>query len=205
MGVFALSLIGYKKYQHTTLYALAIGGVVNANYFNGISTPIECFGLPFGIDSMIYTLFVFCVMVVLLQDGKKSAYLITVSSIIAIVFSAVMELIAKLFTYGSSVEIWCSFLTFMISAFASIVAVFITIEIIHRVKKNHSPYLCMTLGIGLVTLLDSVIYYPLVSLVSYTENLWLCAMASLMGKAIALIYSLITLKLLFMLKSKTKA
>ena len=53
--VFSLTLIGYKKYHSTTLYALAIGGVVNANFFHAEYYPISCFDLPFGIDSFIYT------------------------------------------------------------------------------------------------------------------------------------------------------
>ena len=201
MGVFALSLIGYKKYQNTTLYALAIGGIVNANYFNGITTPIECFGLPFGIDSLIYTLFAFCVVVVFLNEGKRSACLITVSSVVAIMFSAVMELVAKLFTLGNSPEIWMSFLTFTSSALASLLASFITIHILSRLQ-NRNAYGCMAFGIVLITGLNAAIYYPLCALISQSGIPWLHVAASFIGKGIALIYSLIALKLLNVLKNK---
>ena len=58
--IFLCSLIGGKKYRSTTLYALAIGGAVNANFFHAGFYPIDIFGLSFGIDSIIYSLFIFC-------------------------------------------------------------------------------------------------------------------------------------------------
>ena len=203
VGAFSLSLLGHKNYQSTTMYALAIGGVVNANYFNAVTAPIECFGLPFGIDSLIYTLFAFCVMVMLLNDTKKSAYLLAISSVIAILFSAFMELIAVLFASGSSADIWVRFASFMISAFASIVAVCVTVEIIDRIKNKYSPYVCMALGITLITILNSGIYYPLSLLIASNDRLWVYVGTSFIGKAIALVYSVVALKILNILKARS--
>ena len=69
--IFLLSLVSYEKFRSTTLYALAIGGAVNANFFYAGNYPIFCFGIPFGIDSIIYTLFLFCVLLMFLKEGKK--------------------------------------------------------------------------------------------------------------------------------------
>lgn len=203
MGVFALSLLGHKKYHNTTLYALAIGGVVNANYYHAMAYPVDCFGLPFGIDSLIYTLFAYCVMVVLLSDTKKSAYLLAFSSIIAIVVSALMELMAKLLMAGSTPEAWQDFGSFLISAFASVVAVSVAIEVIARCKERWNPYGCMALGIAIITLINSGIYYPVSSLVfTAAEDLWLYVGTSFMGKGIALVYSLLALWALKWLKAR---
>ena len=202
MGVFALSLIGNKKYQTTTLYALAIGGVVNANYFDAVSHPIDCFGLPFGIDSVIYTLFVFAVMVVLLKDTKKDAYLLAISSIVAIMFSALMELFAELLANGSTVAIWVTFLTFAASALGSAVAVIPAVEIVARLKKKHSPYLCMAVGICIMTIINGAIDFPLTALVTSTPIQWVYVGTSFAGKGTGLVYSLIMLKILNTLKKK---
>lgn len=189
---FSLSLIGYKKYKATTLYALAIGGVVNANFFHAGAYPVTCFGLPFGIDSLIYTLFVFCVMVMLLHETKRDAYLLAVSSIVAILFSACMQLVADLLSIGSSVFVWQRFAGFCISAFASIIAILVAVEIVSRMKAKHNAYLCMAVGIIITILLNSGIYYPLSVLINVsTGNVWLYLATSFLGKLIALGYSLL--------------
>ena len=87
ISLFLLSMVGYKKFRTTTLYALAIGGAVNANFFHAGNYPINCFGLPFGLDSIIYSLFTFCVIIMFFKSNKKDAYILTLSSIIAIIFS----------------------------------------------------------------------------------------------------------------------
>ena len=57
--IYSLTVVGYKKFRQTTLYALAIGGAVNANFFHALNYPIYCFGLPFGLNNIIYPLFAF--------------------------------------------------------------------------------------------------------------------------------------------------
>ena len=202
-GVFSLSFIGYRKYQNTTLYALAIGGVVNANYFHAVDYPIDCFGLPFGIDSLIYTLFAFCVMVMLLKEDRRAAYLLAVSSVTAIVFSALMELIAALFVSGSSAEVWTTFASFMVSAFASAAAVPAAVEAIVRLKPKRSPYLCMALGIGIIALIHSGIYYPLSAVIYASDIPWVYVGTTFAGEAVAVVYSLTALRVLHWLKNKT--
>lgn len=202
-GVFSLALIGHKKYHNTTLYALAIGGVVNSNYFHSGNYPIDCFGLPFGIDSLIYILFAFCVIVMLLNDSKKSAYLLAISSIIAIMFSALMELSARLLAGEALGAAWEIFQSFAISAFASVVAIVVAVEAIERLKKKYNPYACMALGIGMIAVINSGIDYLTTAIVKgATETVWIYALTAFMGRGIALVYSLVTLKILNMLKSK---
>jgi hypothetical protein len=202
-GVFALSLIGHKKYHNTTLYALAIGGVVNANYFHAANYPIECFGLPFGIDSIIYTLFAFCVIVMLLRQTKKDAYLLAVSSIIAILFSAFMELAAKMLAGENLVEAGMVFELFLISAVASAIAVIAAIETVQRMKEKYNQYVCMALGIGIITIVNSTIYYSATAILrGATDNIWLYFSTAFAGKGIALIYSLVALKVLNLLQKK---
>ena len=200
--VFSLSLVGYKKFKATALYALAIGGVVNANFFHAGAYPVDCFGLPFGIDSLIYTLFAFCVMVTLLHETKKSAYLLAASSIIAILFSACMQLVAELFTLGSTSEVWKTFATFLISAGASVIAVIVAVEIIDRLQGKCNVYLRMMIGIVMITVLNSCIYCPLTMLINtLPDQIWLYLAASFIGKLIALGYSVLTL---FFMEQKEK-
>lgn len=203
LAVFALSLIGYKNYHSTTLYALAIGGVVNANFFHAGAYPINCFGLPFGIDSIIYTLFAFCVMVMLLKENKKSAYLLAFSSIIAILFSAAMQLFADLFSKGSSKTVWTTFISFSISAIASVIAVAVTVEFIERFKKRFNQYLCMAFGIAIITLINSIIYHPLAIFINGTPiNLGDLLLTSVIGRFIALLNSVLMLGFMTLIEKR---
>jgi len=192
--VFLSSLIGYKKFRNTTLYALAIGGVVNANFFHAGNYPINCFGLPFGIDSIIYVLFIFCVVVMYLKEGKKSAYTLAFSSIIAIMFSALMQLVAELLSKGSSIHVWFNFLTFTISSIASVIAIISMLEILSKLIKIKNSYLILIIGIVISTLLNTLIYYPLTVLIYGTPaNILILVLTSFIGKTIALICGILTL------------
>lgn len=192
--IFSLSLIGFKNYRSTTLYALAIGGVVNSNFFHAGIYPIDCFGLPFGIDSILYTLFAFCVMVILIKENKKSAYLLAFSSIIAILFSAVMQLTADLLSNGSSQSVWISFGSFCISVLASAVAVITAVEVVERIKLCRNQYLCMIYGIVITTTINSGIYYSLSPLIgAASSGIGVLLITSFIGKAISLGYSLLIL------------
>lgn len=203
-GVFLSVLLGGKKFRSTALYALAIGGVVNANFFHAGNYPIKIFGLPFGIDSIIYTLFVFCVMIMYIKEGKKPAYLLSFSSIIAIMFSALMQLVSDLLSKGSSTVVWSAFLNFTVSSIASIIAIVIMLEILNLIK-NKNPYLIMALGIIIVSIINSCLYYPIATIImGRPENILTLLLTSLIGKSIALICSIVTLYLINLYDKKTQ-
>lgn len=192
--IFLTSLIGYNKYRSTTFYALAIGGVVNANFFHAGNYPIICFNLPFGIDSIIYTLFIFCVIFMCIKENKKSAYLLSISSIVAIIFSALMQLVSSLLSYGNTLDIWKPFLTFMASSLASIITVIIIIEFLDKIKDKLNSYLLMIIGIVIASIINTAIYYPFNALINgIPSNLSSLLIASFIGKFIALLSSLFAL------------
>lgn len=190
--LFLLSIVGYKKFRATTLYALAIGGAVNANFFHAGYYPINCFGLPFGIDSIIYSLFIFCVMIMFFKANKKEAYILTISSIIAIVFSSCMQLFVDLLTKGSSLEIWTTFFNFAISSIASAIAIWIMLEISQKLQqKKVNQYVILVLGMLIAAIINSSIYYTATTLIhGAPENILQLLLTSFIGKMIALVCSL---------------
>lgn len=190
-GVFSLSFIGHKNYQNTTLYALAIGGIVNSHYFRAATHPILCFGMPMSIDSVIYTLFAFCVLVTLLWENRRSAYMLALSAIVAIAFSATMELASALLSGRAAPAAWKQFGVFAASILASILAVIATVESIARWKGRYSDYLCMAAGLGLLSILYGSIYYPLsYALGNAPQNLCTYIGAFYAGIGIAMVMSL---------------
>lgn len=197
ISIFLLSLVGYKKYRSTTLYALAIGGAVNANFFHAGKYPIDCFGLPFGIDSIIYTLFAFCVIVMLLKEDKKSAYLLAISSIIAIMFSAFMQLISDLLSFGNYDSVWQTFGTFLVSSIASVIAIVAMLETISRLKNKVNEYVLLIIGLLMATIINSLIYTPLTTLINGTpDNILTLLLTSFIGKIIASACGIFTLFLI---------
>lgn len=193
--VFLLSLVCYEKYKFTTLYALAIGGAVNANFFHAGNYPIMCLGLPFGLDSIIYSLFAYCIIIMFLKENKKEAYILTISSLIAIMFSAAMQLIADLYSIGSCYLAWKPFINFSVSAIASLISVWAMLEILDKLKnKKVNEYALLIIGMLIVSFINSSIYYTLATWINGTpENILTLLLTSFIGKLIALICSIGTL------------
>ncbi len=194
IAIFMSVLLGGRRYRSTALYALAIGGVVNANFFHAGNYPIDCFGLPFGIDSLIYTLFVFCIVVMFLKIGKKSAYLLMVSSVIAILISAIIQILTQLLSTGTGWAEWSAFLGFVVSSFASIFAITVMLEVLNPFRKKLNQYVLLIIGIILATTVNSAIYYPLSILITgEITNIGMLLLTSFIGKAIAMLISIPTL------------
>ena len=82
-------------------------------------------------------------------------------------------------------------------------AIVVAVEAIERLKKKYNPYACMALGIGMIAVINSGIDYLTTAIVKgAAETVWIYALTAFMGRGIALVYSLVTLKILNMLKSK---
>lgn len=195
---FLAILIGGKKYRTTTLYALAIGGAVNSNFFHSQAYPINCFGLSFGIDSVIYALFVFCVIVMFLQNGKSQAYTLLISSVVAIAISATCQLLAELLSKGSTSACWIEFSDFIISATTTLIITSLMIEIISKLKeKGMNNYFIIAIGSLFSIIINTVIYYGILTILKGSTNTLLSLiLTSYIGKAIGLACSLLAYYLL---------
>lgn len=206
LALFSACLIGGKKYRGTVLYALAIGGAVNANFFHAGNYPIKIYGLDFGIDFVLYNIFIFCVIVMLLENGKKDAYLLGTSSIIAIMLSAVFQFIAELFSKGYSVTIWENLINFAFSSLASIIVLVIIVELISFFLRRNiikNKYVLVLIGMGIATILNSPIYYALSGLVlGHAENVGYLLLSSFIGKLLTIGVAVLTLFLLEIIDKK---
>lgn len=193
-------LLCKRKHRSALLYTLAIGGVVNSNFFHAGITPIYVGSLPFGLDSIIYTLFVFCVMTMFLYEGKKQAYALLVSSLAAILFSALVQFAAYAAVKGwSDIDNLKLFATFLISIFASAVALVASIELAEVFRrKNMANWLNLTIGLIISTVLNSALYYGLSAWLNggLGAEFALTFTASVIGKLIAIAFSIITYVLL---------
>lgn len=208
VAVFLATTIGFEKKSiwGTIIGALGVGGVVNANFFHAGDYPIDVFGWSFGVDSIIYTLFIFTVILKLFYYGKKEAYVYTISAAGAVLFAAIIELTACAFSDGHSVDIWRRFGGFVISVGATIAAGLIMIEVICAIQKKkqiHRMWLVI-IGIVIATIINSTIYYglhPVVSGIKFDPHLMY---TSYFGKIMALGCACLAFFMIMLIEKKMK-
>lgn len=195
--VFFCSLIGYKKYFSVALYALAIGGVVNSMYFGFNDFPINIFNLNFGIDSIIYSLFLFAVLMMFFETGKKNAIMLTVSSVLAILFAAHMELFAKIFSDNISMEMWQRYWSFIFTFIASLGASICMIYIVSILKNKTkiNEYLLLIIGMGIGSFINTTIFYGLNGFIQdlTLTQIGISLASSYIGKALSILVGLLVL------------
>lgn len=194
----------YKKFRKDLIYVLAIGGAVNSNIFNINDFPIYIGNLIFGVDSILYTLFVFCIIFIYFYYGKKEAQSLTYTSIASIFVGAIIQFVAYWASYGFGNELVITFSSFLISIVATIVAINLTIMFLEKFKNLNKFVLC-ALSIVLASIINSTIYFSLVSIFSNLgENFVPSLLGSYIGKLIALIFSVICFIIIDFIEKKAK-
>lgn len=154
-----------------TLLAVAIGCAVNANIFNPIYYPIQLGSLSFSIEAVLYTLFMYTIVVRILDYGYKDAQKMTLTSIAAIIISAFIELVALLSYNGFSAQAFKTFSYYLFSSIGTIVGVWVMIWITIKCReKNISSYLIIPFAIIASGLVHSIIYYGGMALVNWDIN-----------------------------------
>lgn len=187
---FLITIILFEKRNiwSTIVSSLGIAGVVNANFFHSGNYPIDVFGLNFGVDAIIYTLFIYTIILNFFYFGKKSAIIYTFSGAAAVFLAGVIELIAVAFSSGHSIEAWAEFGGFAISALATIAAGVCAVLLIDFLKKKfkiHNMFLII-IGIVLATIVNTLIYYSLTPLILKHEFDIILILTSFIGKFISL-------------------
>ena len=197
MGFALLIIFMFVAYGLTTLFrrwidiptliAVAIGCAVNANIFTPLNSGVEVGSLVFSIEAILYTLFMYTIVVRILDYGYSEAKRMTFTSVAAIIISAIIELIAALSTNGASVETFRLFSYYIFSSIGTIAGVWVAIAIVIALrKKNVSCYVIIPLAIAVSTVIHAVFYYGGYSLVNwnftaYTLNMFL---GTVIGKAV---------------------
>lgn len=145
------------------LIAFAIGGIVNANFFTALTTPIRIPNVPivFSYDTILYAVFIFVVVIKFLHYPAKDGRILGYSSVVAIEISALIEFGASL---AFLVENWQLFLinfaVYTISALASLGIVFLIARLIKNMRRKKAPYfLIISAGIFVGTIIHAIIYY----------------------------------------------
>lgn len=180
-----------------TLIAVAIGCAVNANIFNPLtnaSASAQVGDLVFSIEIVLYTLFMYTLVVRILDYGYKEAKRMTFTSVAAIIISAIIELVAYLMASGFKAETFKNFSYYLFSVVGTIVGAWLMVWItIQCRKKNISPYLIIPFAIIASSLVHAVIYYGGISLVEWNFESYslYSAIGTMIGKVICVLLSIL--------------
>ncbi len=186
---FGLTTLFRKWIDVPTLIAVAIGCAVNANIFNPITAPIVIGPFVFSIEIVLYTLFIYTLVIRILDYGYGEAKRMTLTSVAAIIISAIIELVANLMKTGFTVETFKAFSYYIFSSVGTIIGACLMVWVtISCRKKNISSYLIIPFAIILSTIVHAIFFYGGIALVEWRFDVYTLAMAfgSLVGKAVCI-------------------
>ena len=165
---FGLTTLFRKWLDVPTLIAVAIGSAVNANLFTSINNPIYLGDLVFSMENILSVLFMYTVIVMVLDYGYKQGRNLTITTIAAIIISAIIEFTAKLAYNGYSIETLKNFFIYLFSCIGSIAGVWVMVLItIGCRKKNVISYLIILLALIAGLIIHSAFYYGGVALIEF--------------------------------------
>ena len=186
---FGLTTLLRRWIDIPTLLAVAIGCAVNANIFNPIKYPIAVGPFIFSIEAILYTLFMYTIVVRILDYGYKAAKTMTLTSVAAIIISAIIEFVALVSYEGFAVETLKTFSFYFLSSVGTIAGVWVMILLtIQLRKKNVNSYAIIPLAIITSGLIHSVIYYGGMALINWSvsENAVAMILGAIIGKAVCI-------------------
>ena len=180
---FAFITIARRWHDYSVLFTIAIGFAINANIFNALTTPISFDVLIFSIDSILYTGFMFCVVVCAIEYGTRKAKILTSSAIAAILLSAVIEFLAKTSSNGFQTANLLNLCSYVFSAIGTFVGVWFMLWLYEKLKKkNINTYLNIIICILVSSILNSTIFYIFTILTTKNEQIPYILLGSYIGK-----------------------
>ena len=182
---FGLTTLFRRWIDIPTLIAVAIGCAVNANIFTPLNAGVEVGPFIFCIESILYILFMYTILIRVLDYGYKAAERMTLTSIAAIIISAIIEFVALISYSGFTVDVLKTFSFYFLSSIGTILGVWVMILItIHCRKKNISCYLIIPFAIIPSSLIHSIIFYGGISLINWsiTEKALAMILGAIIGK-----------------------
>jgi len=191
---FTLITVIRKWYDQAMLYTIAIGCAINANIYNAITAPMYMGDIIFSIDSVLYTCFMFCVIVCAIEYGVRKAKIMTSATIAAILLSAVIEQLAKMSTNGFNSEYLVNLSGYVFSAVGTFAGVWLMLAVYDRQsKKEMNVYVNMINCLLISSIVNTTIFYIFTRLTAdNTTTLTYMLLGSYLGKVFCIALSLLS-------------
>ena len=192
--VFAILIVSNRFWGKDALFIVGIGCAIGSNIYNVGDYGIVIGNLVFGIDSVIYTVFVFVVLLCLKNYDEKSAFTLLYSAMGSIMLSALLVFIASWASAGFASNLIWGFVSYLISVIATFAALFTTIKLFKYFEgKNLNVYLNFLINVLIASFINSLIYFGAVAIISGFEENFLGQLgASYLGKLMSTAFSLLT-------------
>ena len=192
--VFAILIVSNRFWGKDALFVVGIGCAIGSNIYNVGDYGIVIGNLVFGIDSVIYTVFVFVVLLCLKNYDEKSAFTLLYSAMGTIMLSALLVFIASWASAGFASNLIWGFVSYLISVIATFAALFTTIKLFKYFEgKNLNVYLNFLINVLIASVINSLIYFGIVAIITgFQENFWGQLGASYLGKLMSTAFSLLT-------------
>lgn len=157
---FSLTVLFRHISDSRTLISVAIGCAISANIYTSESVPVVHGGLIFGIDSILYSLFICAVIYKAMDYSVKDAKDMAISTIIAILISALIELFATWSYTGLGKGAFNIFLGYLFSAIGTLAGVWLMLGFYQAAKrKGFNKYLNILICILIASFINSFTYY----------------------------------------------
>ena len=186
---FGLTTLFRRWIDIPTLIAVAIGSAVNANIFNPLTAPVQLGPFVFSIEIILYTLFMYTIVVRILDYGYQAAKTMTFTSIAAIIISAIIELVANLASKGLDIDSLKLFSYYLFSSIGTIFGVWLMVFITIKCRNESiSSYLIIPLAIVASSLVHAVFFYGGIALVEWKFDLYQLStfLGTLIGKTVCI-------------------
>lgn len=186
---FGLTTLFRKWIDIPTLIAVAIGCACNSNLYTAITHPIVVGPFTFSFEIVLYTLFMYTIMIRILDYGYNAAKVMTFTSIAAILISAIIELIVTLSMNGASWDVFKTFLYYVFSFIGTLFAVWFMIFItIFLRKMNVNTYFTIAIALVTASVIHALFFYGGIALLNwnYAAYPWSAVLGNLVGKAVCI-------------------
>ena len=187
---FGLTTLCRRWIDIPTLLGVAIGCAVNANIFTPLGYGIQVGNnLVFSIEAVLYTLFMYTVVVRVLDYGYQDAKKMTLTTVAAIIISAIIELFAESAKQGFVEAVFRDFSYYLFSSVGTVVGVWVMILLTIQLRKvKVSDYLILPIVIAVSTIIHAAFYYGGIALVEMRGDVYTLSMAlgSLIGKSVCI-------------------
>lgn len=186
---FGLTTLFRRWIDIPTLLAVAIGCAVNANIFTPLNSGVTVGPFIFSIEAILYTLFMYTIVIRILDYGYKAAKTMTLTSVAAIIISAIIEFVALVSYEGFAVSTLKTFSFYFLSSLGTIAGVWIMILLtIQLRKKNVNSYVIIPIAIITSGLIHSIIYYGGMALIEWdiNDNAVAMILGAIIGKGVCI-------------------
>lgn len=168
-----------------TLIGVAIGCAVNANLFTPLNYPVVVGELTFSIESILYTLFMYTVVIRILDYSYDDAKKLALTSVAAIIISAIIELVALLAKDGFQTVVFQNFAVYLFSSIGTIIGVWLMVFFTIGLKKRKvSSYIIIPIVIAVSCVIHALFYYGGMALVFWERGIYTfkIALGTIIGK-----------------------